>query len=62
VQGYAKRELSDDWVPAQLWVINEVGNNLYTIENTNSRTYLDLGMPAISRRRSQRVAEDVLSL
>jgi hypothetical protein len=44
VQGHAKRELSDGWVPAQLWVISQAGTNLYTIENTNSRTYLDLGM------------------
>jgi hypothetical protein len=44
VQGYAKRELSDPWVPAQLWIISQAGTNLYTIENTNSRTYLDLGM------------------
>jgi hypothetical protein len=44
VQGYTKRELSDSWVPAQLWIINQVSTNTYTIENTNSRTYLDLGM------------------
>jgi hypothetical protein len=44
VQGYAKRELSDGWVPTQLWIINHVGTNIYTIENANSRTFLDLGM------------------
>jgi len=43
VQGYQKRELSDPWVPAQLWVISKVGkDNVYTIENTNSRTFMDL--------------------
>ncbi|EPS97737.1 hypothetical protein FOMPIDRAFT_82405 [Fomitopsis schrenkii] len=42
VHGYQKRELSDNWVPAQLWVVSLVEGNLYTIENTNSRTYLDL--------------------
>jgi hypothetical protein len=44
VQGYVKRQLSDNWVPAQLWIISQVGTNLYTIENANSRTYMDLGM------------------
>ncbi|KAI0090541.1 ricin B-like lectin [Irpex rosettiformis] len=44
VQGYAKRELSDPWAPAQLWIIAPVSGNdpLYTIQNTNSRTYADL--------------------
>jgi len=42
VQGFTKRELSDSWVPAQLWVISSVGGGQYTIENTNSRTFLDL--------------------
>jgi hypothetical protein len=44
VQGYAKRTLSDDWVPAQLWVVNHGSDGTYTIQNTNSRTYLDLRM------------------
>ena len=42
VQGFEKRELSDPWVPAQLWVINEVEQGVYTIQNTNSRTFADL--------------------
>jgi hypothetical protein len=43
IQGYQKRELNDSWVPAQLWVISQVGSSeLYTIENTNSRTFLQL--------------------
>ena len=44
VQGYAKRELSDVWVPAQLWIINKGSDGYYTLENPNSRTYLDLRM------------------
>lgn len=43
-QGWAKRLLGDVWVPAQLWIVNKESGNTYTIENTNSRTYLDLGM------------------
>lgn len=43
VQGFAKHELSENWVPAQLWVVNKNGND-YTIENANSRTLLTLGM------------------
>lgn len=44
VQGYVKRELSDVWVPAQLWVINKGSDGYYTLQNPNSRTYLDLRM------------------
>ncbi|EPS96276.1 hypothetical protein FOMPIDRAFT_82284 [Fomitopsis schrenkii] len=46
VHGYQKRELSDGLVPAQLWIVSLVGNDVYTIENTNSRTYLDLSNAA----------------
>ena len=54
IQGYQKRELNDPWAPAQLWVIAQVGtSDLYTIENTNSRTYLQLGM--VSLAHSQRL-------
>jgi len=43
VQGFQKRELSDVWVPAQLWVISQVGDDpIYTIQNANSRTYMTL--------------------
>ncbi|EPS97703.1 hypothetical protein FOMPIDRAFT_82435 [Fomitopsis schrenkii] len=43
VHGYQKRDLSDNWVPAQLWVVSQIGDSsLYTIENANSRTNLDL--------------------
>ena len=43
VQGYEKRELSDEWVPAQLWVITKAeGDSVYKIENANSRTIMDL--------------------
>lgn len=44
VQGFAKRELDDIWVPAQLWVIAPVRDDpgKYTIQNANSRTYMDL--------------------
>lgn len=43
VQGYQKRELSDEFVPAQLWVITQAGDNsVYKIENANSRTIMDL--------------------
>lgn len=47
VQGFKQRDLSDVWVPAQLWVLYQVpGTNVYTIQNTNSRTYLTLGNAA----------------
>lgn len=43
VQGYAKRELSDPWVPAQLWVLSQAGSeDVYTFQNANSRTFMDL--------------------
>lgn len=43
VQGYAKRELNDSWVSAQLWIISQVGNDaVYTIQSAGSRTFLDL--------------------
>ncbi|KAI0090545.1 ricin B-like lectin [Irpex rosettiformis] len=43
VQGYAKRQFSDELVPSQLWVISQLGADLvYTIQNTNSRTFADL--------------------
>ncbi|TBU21800.1 ricin B-like lectin [Dichomitus squalens] len=43
VQGYVKRELNDVSVSAQLWIIGHAGNTgEYTIQNANSRTYLDL--------------------
>ncbi|KAI0725908.1 ricin B-like lectin [Fomitopsis betulina] len=50
VYGSQKHKLSDNWIPAQLWVVSQVGDDAaYTIENTNSRTYLDLtdGNPKI---------------
>ena len=43
VQGYEQRALSDPWVPAQLWVVAQVGSEgVYTFENANSRTFMDL--------------------
>ncbi|TBU36298.1 ricin B lectin domain-containing protein [Dichomitus squalens] len=43
VQGFTKHELNDEWVSAQLWIITQVpGTDEYTIQNANSRTYLDL--------------------
>ena len=43
VQGFAKHELNDVWASAQLWIIARVPNtDTYTIQNANSRTYLDL--------------------
>ena len=44
VQGFHKHLLSDAWVPAQLWVVAQAGGaaGVYTIENTNSRTFMDL--------------------
>ncbi|EPS97740.1 hypothetical protein FOMPIDRAFT_82402 [Fomitopsis schrenkii] len=42
VYGFQKRDLSDNLVPAQLWVVSQDENAVYTIENTNSRTYMDL--------------------
>ena len=44
VQGFHKHLLSDAWVPAQLWVVAQAGSaaGVYTIENTNSRTFMDL--------------------
>ena len=47
IQGYKLREItdSDPWVPAQLWVVTQVGTgDDYTIQNCNSRTYLTLGI------------------
>lgn len=48
ILGREKRELSDEWVSAQLWIIVKIDrNSVYTIQNANSRTYMDLvkGMP-----------------
>ncbi|KAI0768440.1 ricin B-like lectin [Irpex lacteus] len=43
IQGFAKRELNDPWVPAQLWIITKIDNSdSYTVENANGRTYVDL--------------------
>ncbi|KAI0092323.1 ricin B-like lectin [Irpex rosettiformis] len=43
IQGFAERELTDVWVPAQLWVVALVsGTNIYTIQNACSRTYVDI--------------------
>ncbi|TBU29674.1 ricin B-like lectin [Dichomitus squalens] len=44
VQGWRKRELDDEWVSAQLWIITPVkdSESEYTIRNAMSRTYLDL--------------------
>ena len=43
VHGYEKRALSDPWVPAQLWVVAQDGNEgVYTFQNANSRTFMDL--------------------
>ena len=45
ITGVEKHELSDVWVPTQLWVISQVDTeNIYMIENVNSRTYMDLAM------------------
>lgn len=40
VEGTAKRELSDAWVPAQLWILTKTDSNTYAVQNGNSRTYL----------------------
>ncbi|KAI0826154.1 hypothetical protein BC629DRAFT_52896 [Irpex lacteus] len=48
ILGREKRELSDEWISAQLWIIVKIDrNSVYTIQNANSRTYMDLvkGMP-----------------
>ncbi|TBU56072.1 ricin B-like lectin [Dichomitus squalens] len=43
VKGHKKREINDPWVSAQLWLIARVpGTVKYTIQNANSRTFLDL--------------------
>ncbi|KAI0090544.1 ricin B-like lectin [Irpex rosettiformis] len=43
LQGFAKRDLNDDIVGAQLWYISHVGNEpVYTIRNIRSLTYADL--------------------
>ena len=44
VQGFTKHEFSDPWVPPQLWVVSQVNNQIYTIQNANGRTFLDLRM------------------
>ncbi|KAI0797264.1 ricin B-like lectin [Irpex lacteus] len=44
-EGTAKRELSDPWVSAQLWIITKVivdDGRTYSVQNGNSRTYLTL--------------------
>ncbi|KAI0806253.1 ricin B-like lectin [Irpex lacteus] len=57
VEGTAKRELSDVWVPAQLWILTKTDSNTYAVQNGNSRTYLAVtdgypggGMPVIGSR------------
>ncbi|KAI0071021.1 hypothetical protein K474DRAFT_1607600, partial [Panus rudis PR-1116 ss-1] len=40
-QGYTKRSLGDPLVPTQLWVVTG-DEPIYTIENTSSRTFMDL--------------------
>lgn len=43
IQGYQKRELSDELSPIQLWLITKTGDNaVYKIENASSRTMMDL--------------------
>ncbi|KAI0777107.1 ricin B-like lectin [Irpex lacteus] len=43
ILGREKRELSDEWVSAQLWIIVKIDrDSVYTIQNANSRTYMDL--------------------
>ncbi|EJF58711.1 ricin B-like lectin [Dichomitus squalens LYAD-421 SS1] len=43
VQGDAKRDLTDPSVISQLWVVAQVnGTSLYTIENAQGGTFLDL--------------------
>ena len=42
VQGFQKHELNNVWVSAQLWIITANEDGSYTIQNANSRTYLDL--------------------
>ncbi|EPS99468.1 hypothetical protein FOMPIDRAFT_82644 [Fomitopsis schrenkii] len=44
IYGYQQRALSDDLVPAQLWVITQSGTDksVFKIENANSRTVMDL--------------------
>ncbi|KAI0090542.1 ricin B-like lectin [Irpex rosettiformis] len=44
IQGFAKRQLSDPWVSAQLWIITQVGHDspVYTIRNAKSCSYADL--------------------
>ncbi|TBU40751.1 ricin B lectin domain-containing protein [Dichomitus squalens] len=43
VQGYAKRDLTDPSAIAQLWVIAQIkGTTLYTIQNAQGGTFLDL--------------------
>ena len=42
VYGYQKRALSDPLVPAQLWVVAHGSGGVYTFENANSRTLMDL--------------------
>ncbi|EJF58760.1 ricin B-like protein, partial [Dichomitus squalens LYAD-421 SS1] len=54
VQGFTKHELNDVWVSAQLWIIAQVpGTDEYTIQNANSRTYLDLtGSTSLATERN----------
>ena len=42
LQGWEKRELSDPLSPIQLWIISEVADGMYTIQNTSSRTFADI--------------------
>ncbi|TBU21801.1 ricin B-like lectin [Dichomitus squalens] len=43
VLGFVKHELDDIWASVQLWIITRIGNTEeYTIQKSNSRTYLDL--------------------
>jgi len=62
IQGHVKHDISDptSWIPAQLWIIRQIGgDNLYTIQNCNSRTYMDLtganvksGTPIIGHQKN----------
>ncbi|KAI0768439.1 ricin B-like lectin [Irpex lacteus] len=60
VIGHAKRELNDQWVPIQLWVVAKTGNgDYYTVQNAKSLTYMTLtdglaasGTPIVGHERS----------
>lgn len=45
LQGYQKHELGNVWAPAQLWIITSDDEGLYTLQNANSRTFVELNSP-----------------